>query len=408
MRRVELDIAFKNLLLSCFFLLASDFYCAQADVTLLPTVQGYGFIIPTIVGASAGVDSFSQNNASAFTSAAHPLLATSPDQGALTFQVAQSRFGIVVGASPKVRGRLELDFIDFTKSSPMMTAVPRLRRATVEYTLNETDLLTLGQEYDLFSYLVPHTYNFVGHYYQAGDSGFMRQQLIWLRNTGSTEYGAALGLQTSNATPSMNNLELSLRPTLALRWASLGAQSKWGISSIATQILVDRVANQYRSAWGLNAFAELKTSDSAFNLRAEAYGGRNLANLSMLSLSFGNSVADVSEVGGWLTGRWGISSQTGVFGGVGYAQVLNPQQMLASYSVTSNGSSNSYQLSGTGPGIERNGTLRLGMDYKPEPNLTWFLEYAYLTTYFHLLGGDSIVEPIRFASVGQAGMMYSF
>jgi hypothetical protein len=387
-----------------YFVGTKESFSATVD---LPKMQFYGFLLPTLTYSSNEVESFSQPNASAFTAAGNPALTTGLDQSRATFQVAQSRFGFLVGDQSPVRGRLELDIIDFTKASPTTASVPRIRRAVIDYRMNDTDTLSMGQDWDILSPLAPHSYNLVGHYFESGDLAFMRQQLVWLRKTSQFEVATAIGLQTQNAGASDGNVELSKFPTFAFRTAFFpGPKQQVGVSAIASQILVDRVTDQKRPAYGATAFLELFFADEAVNFRTEVYAGRNLFNLGTLSLCYGNTMADCGEAGGWLTTRVKVSGSVAMFGGVGFAKVIDPSSMLSSYSVSSAGV---YSIAGTGPGIEQNGTARFGFEHKPEKDLTLFIEGSYLKTSHHLLAADlTKFDPIRSALVTQAGMLFAF
>jgi len=392
------------LLFLSLFLVHSPLVWADGDSAF--PVKIYGFVLPTITESSSAVESFSQPNAGAYTAAGNPVLAYNPGQARLTFQVAQSRFGFLIG-DKNLQGRFEFDLINFTLASPTTASMPRVRRATVQYALNDTDMLLMGQDWDLFSPMTPHTYNFVGHYFESGDLGFMRQQLIWLHTANNFELGAALGLQTANATANDNLIELSNIPTLALRTGYINGQDRLGVSAIATYLLVDRAAGIYLPAYGMTAFFEKMFGDGAFNLRTEVYWGRNLANLGTLSLAFGNASSDVSEAGGWFTGKFKLGEKSAIFGGLGFAGVLNPGSMLASYKF----SSGVYSLNSpsTGPGMEKNGTARLGYEYFPLKNVSLFTELAYLNSVHHLLAADiGNYNANPWAVVGQAGMMLTF
>jgi hypothetical protein len=373
----------------------------------LPSLQIYGFILPNIIGATRGVESFSQPNMSAFTAAGNPLLATSPNQSRATFQVAQSRLGFLMGSKTSVQGRLEFDFVDFTKASPTTASVPRLRRATVEYHVDEHNVIVMGQDWDLFSAFHPIDYNFVGHYFESGSSGFMRQQLTWIRTTSDLELGGSIGLQTANPNAPDGNVELSKFPAFVVRGAYLfGEHNRVGLSGIASQLLVDRTTDQKLPAYGVKGFSEFFLAGGDLDIRTEIYAGRNLFNLGTLTLSYGSALSDVAEVGGWMTGRYSLSQKFGIFGGGGIAKVLNPQRMLASYTLSPAGV---YSLAGTGPGIERNWTVRIGAEYKPEPLLSIFAEVAYLNTLHHFgavaPASASIASPLQTATVAFGGMM---
>src|SRR5690606_29398754 len=114
-------------------------------------------------------------NASAVTAAGNPVLAALPHESGYTFQVAQSRLGFWFAEGQPIRGQFELDFVDFGKSSPTVQAVPRLRIAKVEWALSESTLLSVGQDWDLWGSVNPHTIDLVASSFQAGNTGFMRQ-----------------------------------------------------------------------------------------------------------------------------------------------------------------------------------------------------------------------------------------
>ena len=141
-----------------------------------PLIRFYGVLKPTIVVAAGATESFSQPNASAITAAANPVFANTPDATNLTFQVAQSRVGVWLNEKGMLRGHVEIDFIDFTKASPTVAALPRLRIATVDFAPHKRFLLSFGQDWDLVSPLAPFGTNLVGASFQAGNMGFMRDR----------------------------------------------------------------------------------------------------------------------------------------------------------------------------------------------------------------------------------------
>ncbi|MBL7714498.1 MAG: hypothetical protein JNL01_03455 [Bdellovibrionales bacterium] len=367
----------------------------------------YGFVLPNYIVSDQAVDSFSQNNLSAYTAAANPLLAQSPQRPRSSFQIAQSRFGFEVQPDPAVQGLLEFDFIDFTKASATTSALPRVRRALIDWKTSENTKIQFGQDWDLFSPLGPHTFNYVGHYFESGDLGFMRQQVVVLHTVDVSEFGIALGLQAQNSKAPDSNTEIGNWPTLALRWkvAPKGsAVSQAGFSAIGTALLVDRNRNVRKGAFGLNSFFEMNLT-SHWNWKTEAYAGRNLFNLGLLSLSFGDAIHDASEVGFFSTTRYGLNEKHFVFGGLGWAKIPNPSTMAAAYT----GTAANALLGTTGPGIESNFTARLGYEYKPLPMLTWFLELAYLKTTHHYNAVDLAVSNRQAAAfITNSGLLLNF
>lgn len=370
-----------------------------------PSVNLYGFVLPTFLFSSAGVESFSQPNFSAFTAAGNPVFQYAAQRAQSSFQVAQSRFGLLAKTSPETTARLELDFIDFAKATPTTAALPRLRRATVEWRARADILVRLGQDWDLVSPLNPHTFNPVGNYFEAGNIAFQRIQAQVIATEGAWEHGFALGMPSNNNSPSDGALEITMLPTLAGRERYKFSSGEVGASALVSAMREQKSTNARLFAGALNVFSELSFG-SSWQLRAEAYVGQNTANIGMLGLAFGNAAhPNVREAGGYVTMRHMATEMVGFFGGVGFARILNPQEMLVSYTNAPTGPT----LAGTGPGIERNITLRVGADWRAAPSLQFFTEVAGMATRHHLLPVDSArVSQDRSAVVGQMGAQLTF
>lgn len=366
----------------------------------------YGFLLPSWMGATKGVESFSQPNSGAFTAAGNPALRRGDQDGNSSFQVAQSRLGVTVETSPTVAGTLEVDFIDFTKASPTTAANPRLRRAFVDWKAGEQWMVRFGQDWDLISPLAPHTYNVVGHYFESGDIGFMRLQLTALHRHGEWEEGFALGFPAQNSTAAAGANELSIAPTLSFRetW-SPKAGTRAGLSFLLASIRASATDPSRLLAGAITLFGEHALSDS-LNLVSEAYVGQNTYNLGLLGLGYGNLAHPrVREAGGYVTAQLRVGEATRLFGGVGAAFVLTPSRMEASYARPAG----TAALAGTGPGIERNLTARLGVDHALGAGLTAFAEASLLATRHHLIAADwSVLDPNPVAEVVNLGLMLKF
>src|SRR5690348_8246230 len=77
----------------------------------------YGFINADVTGTSGALDSFGNTNLSAPTTSS-PSSVSDANRARDSFQVAQSRLGIMAEHG-EVGGRIEVDFIDFTKATPI-------------------------------------------------------------------------------------------------------------------------------------------------------------------------------------------------------------------------------------------------------------------------------------------------
>ncbi|WP_437909636.1 hypothetical protein WME95_18170 [Sorangium sp. So ce327] len=349
-----------------------------------PLVRVYGILKPTVVVGN-GLESFGNPNYSAPTAAVNPLFLADPDAVGLTFQAQQTRVGVAVGEGSPVKGQVELDFIDFGKSSPAQGMSLRVRQAFLDWTPAEGHKLTLGQTWDLFSPLNTHTYNLVGGMFQSGNSGFMRHQFMYLANVGSLEVGAALGLVSQNVTAILNNVEYSRTPTVSLRASYRAEKTAWvGASVIGTRLAFDAnlPTEEGRLALGGNLFGEI--TSGALNVRAEAYGGKNLANLGLLTLGQGYRTDDVAEVGGWVSGKVTFDKHS-LHLVAGTAMVLSTEEMQLGYTPGTPAAGGTpatapARVGANGPGIERNVTLRAGYAFAPLKGLSIVLEPSLLLT----------------------------
>lgn len=369
-------------------------------------VSVYGFLVPSWSLGSEGVESFSQPNLSAPTAAANPMVGVKPTESRSSFQVAQSRFGFLIKPTNEATGRMEFDFIDFTKSTPTTAALPRVRRAVIEYEANPGLTIRLGQDWDLVSPLAPHSYNYVGHYFETGDIGFMRIQAQALLKTGQWEHAIALGMPGNNNSAADGILEMGLVPTIALRETFQGAaKSQYGASVLIATPKRDLTTDARLFAGALTGFASVPVGDT-LEFHSEVYVGQNTNNLGMLGLAFGNAAAqETREAGAYVTAKKTFGNSA-VFAGVGGAWILDPATMLASYTTSTGGVSS---LAGTGPGIESNFTARIGYENKLTSNLLFFGELSTFFTRHHLLPADlGSVNPSRTAFVAQTGLQLSF
>jgi hypothetical protein len=355
---------------------------ATAPAGETPIIRPYALIKPTIIVSSSAVESFGQPNATAATAAGNPVLAAIQDEALTTFQIGQTRLGFWFNDKAPVRGQFELDFIDFTKSSPTTGAVPRLRIAKVEWQLTDELLLAAGQDWDLFQPVNPHSFNIVSVAYQAGNSAFMRQQAKFIFQTASLELSGALGLAGINNTARALIPEYSRIPTVAARAALLfGTAGRIGVSGIGTswRFAPDQPTERKAFAGSAGLYGDV-TPIAGLNLRFEAYYGQNLANLGALTLGNGNATNDISEVGGFLSARNNFTDNHALYGLIGTARVLNDEDVLAAYSYPAMmmpgmpPAASTATIAGTGPGMVWNNVLRIGYEYRHNKMIAVLLE----------------------------------
>lgn len=382
---------------------------------VLDSLRPYVTFKPTVIASSRAVESFSQPNASAVTAAGNPVLSVQPDEARLTFQVAQTRVGLMLNEKGVVRGHLEIDFIDFTKASPTTASLPRLRVAKVEWAPVENFTLAIGQDWDLHAPVNPQGSNMVGANFLSGNTGFMRQQIKAIGVVKGFELGAAIGMEGVNTTSKDNAFELSLVPTFALRASWLvGGRGRIGVSGLATSLrLFPGTPSERRTfAGAVTAFADVTLGDTT--LRGELMLGQNASNIGMLGLGWG-AAKDISEWGGFVSVRHAFTPMHAVYAHGGIARVLNRSDVRPSYgyaSLPADGSpppTSSAALTGTGHGLRANGAISVGYELRVHKHLGFLLEGGYFYS-------EHVLQPVdearfsgtRDAFVGELATVVAF
>jgi hypothetical protein len=347
-------------------------------------IKFYGVLKPTFV-LSNGVESFTQPNASAITAAVNPVMVEDAGAANSTFQVAQSRLGLTLGEGLAVKGQLEVDFIHFDIASPTVGAYPRLRLASVEWEPLKGHKLFLGQGWDVFSPLNPHTNSIVSVLLQAGNAGFLRQQVAWTSTLGGVEVVAALGLPTANNGSAVGNLEYGLVPTAVARLSYRHDKMIWvGTSWLATAHRITKPADQERRRVTLMGNVFLDVSAGPVNFKAEAYAGQNGANAGLLTLSTGRYDRDVRELGGYLSVRQSLGDWHAVLLSAGAATVLDRNDVVPGYvpaTATAKAARN-------GVGMDHNALVRAAYMFSPLKWVSFFVEPFVAYTRHHLAPAD--------------------
>jgi len=366
------------------------FLVVSASVHALE-VKPYGFIKASPVVATRAVESFGSANLVG-PIRAYPGSDSAADEARTSFQLSQSRAGINIGGADAVSGQLEIDFVDFEKASPVVRALPRLRIASVRYKASPSDTLSLGQDWDVFSPAKPHTFNFIGLYFGAGNAGFLRPQVKWTHAGERIKLEAAGGLAGVNSLPADSDLERGVVPSFAASIAyGLGEKGRVGFSAIAGRLQFSAGPTYAtRGFYGVNGFFEAPVFLG--ELHAEMYYGENLANTGVLTMALGSATESRQEWGGYVTlkSEWGadFSSQLGA----GYADC-----------VQSDGS----VLKGiAGYRVLDNMRVSTAVTYHAAPSLDFFLEMSGYTTRFLETATQS--PSTRFAAVIESGAVYTF
>lgn len=342
----------------------------------------YGFLKASAMYGDKALNSFNTTNFSAPTNAA-PHVSGVDQTSRLSFQTQQSRIGFNVKKGEELSAKFEFDFIDFSKATPTTQMVPRVRIAAVTYAWGNGNKVIIGQDWDLFSPTTSYTFDYVGLYFLAGNSGFMRDQAQYLKTMDRIELGAALGLSAPNPGVQDNDVELGKGPTYALRGSYKLDQGRIGLSGIYSSLGLNSSSAAAkavrRDAYGLNAFYE--QVHGLLAVKSELYYGQNLANLGSLTIGKGNSTNNAREYGATFTGMLKVSDTGSIFGGVGTARSDNPAAIVPLTPST-----------GIGPltfaGIRSNFLSRAGYDHKITPDLSWISEVSRYETRTHVSASE--------------------
>lgn len=362
----------------------------------------------------APVQSFDSSTLVAPTSALNPAVIAEPDRLASSFQVQQTRLGLVVGEGTPVRGNLEIDFVHFDQASRTAQAFPRIRIMSLEYSWAENQRIFAGQNWDLFGnaqgpQMLCHGFNLVGTLFRAGNNGFMRHQAGYRGRFGPIEVSSAIGLPGSNNGPSLGTLEQSLVPTLSGRvlWF-VGPKSSIDVSGLVTSLrfVPAGEASEYRTAFGAELFTDVELGP--LNIHSEIHVAQNLANNGTLNLEFGRAGQDVTEIGGYVSAKWKWKHHA-LTAMVGGAIVTQEDAVLPSYTDgTASGAAFGTLNPSLGPGITRNASAHIGYWFYPYEGLSSVLEPQLHVTRFALLSEDEALGPNRIAASAMLGSMYSF
>lgn len=366
----------------------------------------YGVIKPTFILTNAA-ESFSNANLTGITAAANPVFSDHPDDPAFTFQAQQSRAGLIVGEGTPLRGQVEIDFLHFDLyATPTTFAFPRLRIASAEWEPLPGHRLFLGQGWDIFSPVNPHGFNIGSGMFQAGNSGFMRQQVYWTSTIMGLEVAGALGMPTANNTPALGNLEYGLIPNAALRLSYRYQKAFWvGSSFLAAahkSTMKDQPEARLVTLMG-NLFLEVDVAP--LSLKAEAYAGQNGANAGTLTLATGRHDKDLYEAGGFVSVRGALGSMHAVHGAVGIAGILNREDVVPGYKPATADA----KATRTGLGIENNVMVRGSYAFNPVKWLSLYVEPFSIYTLHKLTEADEDeFRPDRLAAGVETGAFVKF
>lgn len=130
---------------------------------------------------------------------------------------ANSKIGLNMSYKGKAHATFLFDLADLSQSNAIISAKPRVMIALASYTPTGRVEIFGGQTFDIFSDLIPHTYNYSGLMNESGNAGFTRQQFGVKYKLSKVQLAVAAGMPNINFNtpgPSQNS-DLNSTPTLA-------------------------------------------------------------------------------------------------------------------------------------------------------------------------------------------------
>lgn len=313
-----------------------------------------------------------------------------------SIQSAQSKFGWYFQLSNKLIGVLELDMINFSEATPT-THELRIRKASFQYTWSDASRIRIGKDFTIFNGVGPHTSNWVGGSYRAGNTGFILDEMVYFQGLGSWELALAIGnfgrnFGETNSPNAGTYSDLSF-PSLTLRLENKGDLGRWGLAYMGSGGLRSdlAVSGQPRvDAWAAKLYFDLNFWQA--NWRLSAYQGVNAADLALLSLASakqGSNYYNVEEEGAFLSVQHNLTDVHALYWGVSAARIKNPEVGVALNT------------------LRTNQVLRLGYKQEIEKGLHGFLELTEFTSGYVAAAGTDQLNTYK-ATMGHAGFLYIF
>ncbi|GMM69810.1 hypothetical protein MTsDn1_31050 [Alteromonas sp. MTD1] len=316
-----------------------------------------------------------------------------------SFQAAQSRFSLNM-KHEKIRGVLELDFIDgedgFTNQTAIQAQEPRLRLATLYYDYSKNLTIFGGQKWTTAAGIKSSgSYNWIGNAFRAGNTGFLAMEVGATYKADNLSITGALTGKGRNATAGgINGNELGRMPGFAfdvnykISGHTIGAAGHF--ANIKFEDEPNFTSGEDQDANLFKVYTMLNFGDVSFN--AEYYTGEALNNQNALGvapasrLSADGQVRDnFSESGFFSYVSWNISPEHNVK--IGYASASVDDSDRDRLGLTE---------------LQKNSTAYINYGYKIMTGLTAFAQVTHFDTEY---GVDN--ESFT-AAVARAGVVFKF
>lgn len=391
--------------------------CANAQAKV--EVDFYGFLKASYLHSNNSLSSFGNDSLHAPTEAQNLHLdeTTGSQQTASykqtskgSFQVAQTRPGIIIKKSENLSAKIEFDFTDFT-ANPTGKNDPRVRLAEIYYKFSNNFSARIGQGWTTFEAFTPHTFNYVGRWFRAGSSGFLAQQAEFKYSVSNWNFYGTIaqkgrnisGYPKSNGAatdPLVQDVSSTGLPQVVGKVEYNNGTHHAGFAYTYAKFEYDEV--NYNNAagsvkgnnthsYGGKLFYHGKFGQ--LDIRPEIYAGSNLNDLLYLTLADHSVSAgknrDIQELGYFTSFRYNLESGDAIIGGYGRAKITSNLSKIAANKLVANE------------------VMRLGYSHKLEEGLEAFAEASnYYSTYTK--GAAQKKTSGSQAGLIEVGMVYTF
>jgi hypothetical protein len=312
-----------------------------------------------------------------------------------SIQSAQSKFGWNFRTNEYTSGVLELDMVDFKQGTPS-THILRVRKASFQHKFSEDSKIRIGKDFSIFNGVGPHTSNWVGGSYRAGNTGFVLDEMVYFKSIASFEVACSVGNfgrnfgETYSATELPSDLSF---PSATLRIEHQFNSGRWGIAYIGSEGAKWQLRDPSATNTKANAaklYADLNFWNS--NWRFSAYKGTNTSDLALLGLASSKQSSgyfNLDEQGAFLSVQHNVTDTSKIYWGLSHAQILNPEMGLSQNVLT------------------RNQVTRIGFKREMERGLETFLELTEFRSGYSVAVGSSDVVTAT-STLGHFGFLYHF
>ena len=374
------------------------------------TVDMYGFLKASFLHSDNSVGSYATDSIQAPTEALNQRTSTTTQddeykkQAKDSFQVAQSRFGVVLKKNEKLSGKLEFDLMDFT-NHPIGKNSARVRLAEITYDFNEKVSLRIGQGWSTFAGLTAHSFNIVGGAYRSGASGFLAQQAEIKYKLGEWNFYGSLaqkgrntsGYTTGSGTNTVTTQDVSSRgfPQANVKAEYLTKVHRGGLAYTYARFDFENAPTAAISgdaSYSQGAKAYYQRTSGQFEFRSEIYHGTNLNDLYFLTLAERSLSAvkyhNLQELGYFASAKYIFEGGHYMYGGYGSAAIKSSLRRVDADKIVSNSHT------------------RLGYAYVIEEGFVAFMESTrYETGYKKGVGKDMSYDR---ALLLETGVQYLF